>query len=210
MKYRLILSILFVAYISTSFAQSFRFVYSEYGLGSNRGQASDLIIIISDTTLTYKVFEKIGLYTVSESTFGDTKYIDTSWTKKQVAHDVPFRKKSQDSLIQLVKGMEGQYIFRSNPNIMSGGIQYLSFEYSTGCTAFSLKNTFDSIAMNAVNIINPYLPVNYKIYVPEEWWKDRSDPPLIKTCPVDPNRKYSDVLGDEYDLIRQNSKKKQK
>ena len=179
-----------VLFCNNSFAQNFRFVYSEYGLGSNRGQASDLIIIISDTTLTYKVFEKTGLYTVSNNTFGDTQYSDTSWTKKQVAHNIAFRKKSQDSILNLIKGKEGQYIFRSNFAVSSGGIQYLSFEYNGGCTAFSLKNTFDSIAMNVVNIINPYLPVEHKIYIPFDLWVDRDSAPLIKSCPIDPNRKY--------------------
>jgi hypothetical protein len=195
-----ILNIIFIMTLTNAVGQSFKFSYSEFGLGSNKGQPSSLVVTIADTTLTYLIFEQTSEYKI------DPVFNDTSWTKKRAAYDVLFKVESKDSIIKLLKGKEGKYIFASNPHIMSGSIQQLYFEYNNWCVEFSLKNTYDSTAMQITNIINKYLPKDHKIYVPYDLWTDRNSTPLIKSCPGAPNRKYSEILGDEYDLIRENKK----
>ena len=180
--------------------EGFKFSYSDYGLGSNRGKPSDLVVAIADTTLTYLIYENTSEFKI------EPPFQDTVWTTKRMSYDVPLRKTSIDSIIKTLNGKEGKYIFASNPHVMSGSIQQLYIEYKDWCTEFSLKNTFDSTAMNIVNIVNRYLPKDNRIYIPYDLWTDRNNAPLIKSCPSEPNQKYSDILGDEYDLIRQNKK----
>ena len=180
--------------------QNFKFSYSDYGLGSNSGDPSSLIVTIVDTTLTYLIFERTSEYKI------DPVFNDTLWSNKRVAYNVPFRVSSQDSILLLLKGKEGKYIYGSNPHVMSGIIQRLYFECKDWCVEFSLKNTFDSTAMHIVNIINEYLPKDNQIYIPFDLWTDREAAPLVKSCPSDSNKNYSDLLGDEYDLIRQKKK----
>lgn len=195
-----ILNFIFIMTLTNAIGQSFKFSYSDFGLGSNRGEPSSLVVTIADTTLTYLIFENTLEYKI------DSIFKDTLWTKKRVAYDVPFKFESRDSIIKLLNGKEGKYIFASNPFVMSGSIQQLYFEYSDWCVEFRLKNTYDSTAMQITIIINEYLPKDHKIYIPYDLWTDRNSAPLIKSCPSEPNKKYSDVLGDEYDLIRQKKK----
>ena len=175
-----LVSFIFFLLSFAAMGQPFEFFYTTIGLGSNQWSAPELVIKISDTMLTYQLMKD----------------------NKPVRYEVPFRTSSRDSILTLLKGKEGQYIFASNYHVMSGAIQSFYFEYKDWCTEYSLKNTFDSTALHIVRIINPYLPVGHTIYIPYERWAKEECAPLIKKCLGDAKRTYGEILGEEYEYIR--------
>jgi hypothetical protein len=163
----------------------FYFHYSSEGLGSNREEYYRGGIRIEDTTL-FVSYVDLRSKNAAEVT-----------TRK-----MPFPAACRDSIFDLLKGMEGKYIFSSNTEISSGSIVHMYIEHSNWCTEFCLKNTFDSTAMKIVLIINRHLPRGDDIYIPYKLWQWSKGGELIRPCSGNPLHSYKEVLGDEYDLIR--------
>lgn len=198
-------SLFFIAFVLLSTAasgQGFKFKYFDQGLGSSRGDPPHLLLSIDDTAMTYTAMEWSSEFNV------DSVYQDTVWVVKPFTYNVHFRPQSRDSILYILKGMEGKYIFRSNPLVMSGAIQHMYIEYQDWCVEFCLKNTFDSTALQIANIINAYLHKPGTIYTNDELWKMGGNDALIKDCEGSTNTNYTDILGDEYDLLRQQGEKK--
>ena len=115
--------------------EGFKLTHSIYGLGSSRGHPSRIIVTVQDGILTYGIMEiSTEVNNISYSTG------DTIWKKKRVWYDVPFREESTDSILKLLLGKEGQYVFHTNPYIMSGAIEQIYIENKGWCVEFSLKN----------------------------------------------------------------------
>src|SRR5689334_17180242 len=110
---RLFLSISLFVLVYTGNSQHFKFIYTETGLGSNLGRESDPEVF-ADSTLTYVITEYF--------TKVDPIRKDTVWDERRKAFNVPFRATSKDSILVLLKGNEGKYIYNSNPHILSGAI----------------------------------------------------------------------------------------
>ena len=182
--------------------QNFTLSYSTVGLGSGRGTPPRLLVDIVDSDLYYAVFEDTEEYRYISDWNGDT-----IWKQERVAYKAPFRETSKDSIVKLLDGIAAKYLFFSNPYIMSGGITLISIQHDDYCVEFSLKNTLDSISVHIMKIINPYLPIGDKIYIPDDWRDPEHAIPIVKDCPSTPEKTYVDILGEEYDLIRQNSDK---
>ena len=58
---------------------------------------------------------------------------------------------------------------------MSGDITYIKIAYGNDTTKFSLHNTTDITALKIINIINPYLPADKKLYGSEKEIKEEED-----------------------------------
>jgi hypothetical protein len=190
---RTILTITFTLICAVLNGQSFQFAYTTSGLGSNRGFPPDLSISIKDTVLKYDVYEETSKFKLYR------KFKDTMREKKQVTYNTIITKSAIDSITYLLRGKEGKYVFVSNPSVLSGGIQILSFEYEGSCILYILKNTYDDTAMQIINILNRYLPLKSQIYL----WREDIPEMLIKDCPNKISKTYAEVLMDEYDLLRQ-------
>ncbi|UTW67071.1 hypothetical protein KFE94_02865 [bacterium SCSIO 12643] len=203
---KVILTILTVLSFNLSFGQDFKLVYWITGLGSNatwymaeeyKDCASGLKIEINDTVLTYSICERAEKYRI------DTVFNDTIWTKERNFYHVKFRESSIDSIISILDTLQGKYVYRTNPLVMSGGTLNYYIEYGGKCSQFVMKNTYDSTALQITNLINSYLDEKYHIYVPDSRWaSNKYDKPLIEACPRDGNGTYREVLEQEYDVIK--------
>jgi hypothetical protein len=58
---------------------------------------------------------------------------------------------------------------------MSGGIHFLTVSNGSDTTKFTLGNTFDYTALKIVDIINPYLPAEKKLWPTEKLIKAEED-----------------------------------
>ncbi|WP_157454303.1 hypothetical protein [Crocinitomix catalasitica] len=178
--------------------QEFKLSYSIYGLGSSRGRPSRVIVLVRDSILNYGVMELSQ--EVSSISFSTG---DTTFKKKRIWYEVPFSLTSRDSIINLMDGKKGQYIFHTNPYIMSGAITQIYIEYSGWCTDMSLKNVYNETENAIVRILNPYLPEEYKLYeTKNNDWNENQKEPFIKVCSGENNNSYLDMLGNEYESIR--------
>jgi hypothetical protein len=178
--------------------QGFKLTHSIYGLGSGRGHPSRIIVKVQDSILTYGIMEisrEVGYISFSTG--------DTTWKKKRVWYDISFSTESRDSILTLLEGKQGQYIFHTNPYIMSGAIKQIYVEYEGWCIDFCLKNAFNETSNNIAGILNPYLPKDYKLYVgvKDDWYENQNEP-LIKECSGSADKSYIDILGDEFESIR--------
>jgi hypothetical protein len=192
--------------LNYSFGQDFNLKYWSVGLGSNatwfmteehKDCASGLKIEINDTVLTYSICEK------TDQCIIDTVFNDTIWVKQRNFYHVKFRQSSIDSIISILDTLQGKYVYRTNPHIMSGGIYNYYIEYGGKCSQFVMKNTYDSTALQIINLINSYLEEKYKVNVPDSRWASNiHDKPLIEDCPRDGNGTYREVLEQEYDVIK--------
>lgn len=203
---RLILTIIAFLSLNHSFGQDYYLKYWSVGLGSNaiwfmseeqKDCASGLQVEIHDTVLTYSICERTDQFEI------DTVFNDTIWAKQRNFYKLNFRQSSIDSIISFLDTLKGKDIYRTNPNIMSGGIDNYFIQYQEWCSQFTLKNTYDSTALLITNLINTYLPEKNQIYVPNSRWTNNGyDKPLIKHCPKEGNGTYREILEQEYDLIR--------
>jgi hypothetical protein len=205
---RLLISILSFLIVSTLYSQSFHLKYWTVGLGSNatwfiseeyKDCESGMKYEINDTLLTYSICEKNKISEI------DTVFNDTVWTKQRIYYSVPFRQSSIDSIISTLDTLKGKYIYRSNPEIMSGGIFNYSIEYKDWCCQFTMKNTFDSCALKITNLINSYLEENFRIYTPDSRWENNKyNNPIIEPCPKEVKGTYKEALEQDYFIIRKN------
>jgi hypothetical protein len=69
-----------------------------------------------------------------------------------------FRTSSIDSILILVSGIKDSLIYRTNPDIMSGGIQYIIISKEKFSLEFDLFNASDPTAQKIVDILNTYIP----------------------------------------------------
>ena len=191
---KVLLTILTVLSLNISFGQNFKLDYWTTGLGSNatwymaeeyKDCASGLKIEINDTILTYSICERTTQYKI------DSLFNDTIWTKERNFYHVQFSQSSIDSIISILDTLQGKYVYRKNPNVMSGRIFNYYIEYHGKCSQFVMKNTYDSTAVQITNLINSYLDEKYRINVPDSRWaSNKYDKPLIETCPRDGNGSY--------------------
>lgn len=158
--------------------QNFKLTYSTYGLGSNFEIPSHLIVVVEDSILKYGVMELSS--EVSSISFATG---DTTFKEKRVWYQVPFSSTSKESILKLMAGKEGQHIFYSDPDIISGSVKQIYVEHSGWCTDMDFMNVYHKTESDIVHILNPYLPAKYKLYesVYEDWYKDESGP-LIEEC----------------------------
>lgn len=136
------------------------------------------LVWVKDDSLQVRYRERVSTYTIKR--YDDIKYIDTIWVYDTLINHVKFRESSIDSITQIIKQMNrtkylnDTEVFASNERVIDGAINYMAITYEkTKKLTFELGNTFDSTALQIVNIINPYLPVKHKIYVPYDSWKDQ-------------------------------------
>jgi hypothetical protein len=180
-------------------AQPFEFQYTYIGLGSNLYSPPYLSISITDTLLTWFTYEKLEVEKESWS------FEDSSYGERCYAYKTAFRPSSRDSIVNLLKGKEGKYIFNSNTHIMSGGVHEFHFTTAEWCTTFRLKNTVDSTTVAVCKILNTYLPANRSFAPPRENWDRTDTKPLIQPCGNN-TKTYFELLKDEYELIRKSKK----
>lgn len=203
---KVLVIILTILSLNKSFGQNFKLDYWFTGLGSNAGWfmtekykdcASGLKIGINDTILTYSICERGEQYNI------DTIFNDTIWTKERNFYHIEFRQSSIDSIISFLDTLQGKYVYRSNPQVMSGGIYNYYIEYEGQCSQFVMKNTYDSTALQITNLINSYLDEKYQIYFPESrWTNNKYNNPLIEDCPRAGNGTYREILEQEYHVIK--------
>ena len=191
-----ILTLLLMLPLSVCFGQNFKFLYNSVGLGSNLDSPSHLAVTISDSVLSYFIYEKTN-YKI------DKKDKDTIWDEEQVVYRTDFRKSSRDSIAMHLDNLKGKYIFNTNPGIMSGAIYQFYIATGEWCVEFSLKNTTDSITLLISDIINLYLPPGNKIPLFTTDNKRKKYTPLIKDCPAK-SKSYFEVLVEEGELLQLN------
>jgi len=180
--------------------QKFSFSYDEIGLGSNWGRDPTVQITIFDTLLIYSYYD--GVKTPN----GILPRGDTLWKHVLTPHQKIIDKRTIEKITFLISGMKGKSIIASDPMILSGGIQNFYFEFENSCVEFSLKNTSDSTMTSVINLLNEYLPEKRKINV----FFDGDLPPnkfrpIVENCPSDKNKKYSDYLKNDYQIIQQSN-----
>ncbi len=151
------------------FAQSnktktgFYLYYGVAGLGSNMGRLMPTLQI-HDNKFSYAKEQN--------------SYFGKRSKKKEFISSGLIRQSSIDSILLLITGLEDSTIYMTNPCIMSGGITYVTIANGSDTTKFTLHNTSDYIVLKIVDIINPYLPKEKKLYESveeikseEECWK---------------------------------------
>jgi hypothetical protein len=187
--------------------QEFYLSLSSIGLGSGRFHPDRIIITVKDSLLRYGIMEPS-----SEVDFISYSTGDTSWKEKRVWYQVPFERASRDSILAALSGKEGQDIYRSNPDIMSGGIKLLYVEYKGWCTHLSNRNIFDKTSNQIAKYLDPYLPEDYKLYCDTnhyasqrsfriDYWESKSEP-LIKKCIGLKSKSSTDLIGNEYEWLK--------
>jgi hypothetical protein len=158
--------LLFLILISTlaSAQKNYRDFYLYYGfagLGSNIGKMEPTLRI-NGTEFRYTLEQN--------SNWGDQKPEDP-----QLICTGKIRTSSIDSILSLVSPLKDTSIFKSNPDIMSGGIYDLTIASGRDSLNFELINTFDSVPLKIINILNPYLPSEHKLYAPTNLMKYDED-----------------------------------
>ena len=91
-------------------------------------------------------------------------YLGKRSKKKGLISSGSIRRSSIDSILLLINGLQDSTIYKTNPCIMSGGITYVTIAHGTDTTKFTLHNTSDFVVLKIVEIINPYLPKDKKLY----------------------------------------------
>lgn len=182
------------------------------GLGSNRyseemesvrGCTDQLLLTIQDTVLTYSVCEPTEKYLVDPE-YNDSIRIYERHTYKRI---VP--KTVVDSVRQIVDTLIGKHVFATDPYVSSGGIFHLIVEGEDWCTHFELKNTFHPVYISLLTFMNSYLNEEHRFHL-SNWLEhgNKKEYTQISSCPNnDDNGSYREVLGKEYDLIRESKGK---
>ena len=136
---------------------------------------------IKDDTLQVTYSKKSRKYHVDKF----DNFNDTVWVYDTLESLIKFRQSSIDSIIYIVKHinkdeyLNDSLVFTFNPAIIDGGTIGIDIKYDTlKSLRIELGNTFDSAALQIVNIINPYLPSTQQLHIPyddwkraNEWWK---------------------------------------
>ncbi len=82
-----------------------------------------------------------------------------------------FRPSSIDSIIGLVADYGDTSVYKSNPDILSGGVDILQIFFHQIQVKFELKNIHDPVVYKIVSILNTYItsePDKISLF-PEEW-----------------------------------------
>lgn len=132
---------------------SFSFSYYFAGLGSNIGSMQPTIRI-NGTKLLY-TYEQNSYYG-EKTKIPDTMRVTT------------IRQTSIDSILTLINDLKDSTIYETNPCIMSGGIHSMTISNKGDTTRFTLHNTFHRTALKILEIVNPYLPQDKKIWATEQ------------------------------------------
>jgi hypothetical protein len=138
----------------------FYLYYAFSGLGSNLGSFQP----------TIKIHDTNFIYTYEQNSY---------WGEKSNKVDTiclgVLRQSSIDSIRYLIQPLKDSTIFKTNACIMSGGIHFLTVSNGSDTTKFTLGNTFDYTALKIVDIINPYLPAEKKLWPTEKLIKAEED-----------------------------------
>jgi hypothetical protein len=139
---------------------AFYLYYGFSGLGSNLGSFQP----------TVRIYDTNFIYTYEQNSY---------WGEKSNQVDTiclgTFKQSSIDSICYLIQPLKDSTIFRTNACIMSGGIHFLTVANGNDTTKFTLGNTFDYTALKIVDIINPYLPAEKKLWPTEKLIKAEED-----------------------------------
>jgi hypothetical protein len=142
----------------------FRLVYPSEDLYSARTTQEDIDFRLSYNAVGMgsNMFTRQPVFRVN-----GTKFIYTSeeaWHHKDYPKAKPdtiligdFRLSSIDSILNLVKDIKDSVVRRFNPNIMSGGIDYINILSSHKNIRFELDNESDLIAEKIIDILNSYI-----------------------------------------------------
>lgn len=139
---------------------------------------TQILVRIKNDSLWYYYAQQTSKY--SEIDKSDD-YIDTVWVYDSVTKYTEFRPNSIDSIIKIVKHINpdkyetfsNDTLFDSNMDIMDGGEIIINLKYDKiKKLRIELGNTFDSTALQIVNVINPYLPKEHKLDIPYGEWKE--------------------------------------
>ena len=153
MKYLLIILSIFLYSFSTETNEKkhkeFNLSYSYAGLGSQIGSIQPFFTIQGNSfhyiNQQNSSFEEL---TVKPDTILSGKILD----------------QKIDSILSISNSINDTLIYKTNPNITSGGIVYLSINN----LQFKLHNTWDSRAQKIIDIINSQLPQNVKkLFIPK-------------------------------------------
>jgi hypothetical protein len=125
---------------------TFKLWYSYSGLGSDYGSMQP----------TFRVENTDFIYTLEQNgTF--TGKIDK---KPEFVCKGKLRSTSIDSIIDLVKDIKDTLIYKTNPNVMSGGVHTIGVENHKVNIIFRLHNVHDSTAQKMVDILNSNIPAD--------------------------------------------------
>jgi hypothetical protein len=127
----------------------FYFRYAVAGLGSNMGSLMP----------TLRIQNNRYVYTKEQNS-----YFGKRSKKKEFISSGSIRQSSIDSILLLIRGLQDSTVYKTNPCIMSGGITYITIANGADTTKFTLHNTSDYIVLKIVDIINPYLPKDKRLY----------------------------------------------
>lgn len=127
-------------------ANVFRLYYSYAGLGSNFGSMEP----------DFEVIGRHYRYYLKQNTF----YSDRAQKKPEFVCQGKLRSSSIDSILDLVKEIKDTLISKTDPGIMSGGIQSILIKKDTINVRFSLHNVSDPRAEKIVQILNSNIPAD--------------------------------------------------
>ena len=134
-------------------SDNFYFYYGVAGLGSNMGSFQP----------TLRIHNKKFTYTKEQNSYWGKRSKKVTFICKG-----SLRQSSIDSILSLVERLKDTTIYKTNPCIMSGAITYMIIAQGSDTTKFTLDNTLDSTSLKIVNLLNPYLPKNKKLYGSED------------------------------------------
>lgn len=168
------ISIIFLIFsMQTGFSQSsnnFKLTYSEFGLGSNNGDSSQ-ILSIENSQLRAKVFSWQLLTSLLPQDTIDKEYFiykDTIFINEKL--DVKLRESTIDSIQTILMYDKIKYV-NTNFCIKSGSLHQINISSDViGQRQFRLYNTFDSTALKISNLILNYYPKNYYEFRPLDMW----------------------------------------
>ena len=123
---------------------TFKLTYIYAGLGSGYNSMQPV----------FKVNGTDYLYTLEENSSWTGEYTQ----KPDTLHIGKLRKSSIDSIIELTSIIKETLVYRTAPNIMSGGIHSIKIESDIIDLTFRLHNASDPIAEKIVTILNSNIP----------------------------------------------------
>jgi hypothetical protein len=126
---------------------SFKLYYTYAGIGSNSYSAFPAFSV--ENGKYWYSLRQDGFITQKERKKPDTLFSGL------------FREGSRDSVINMVKGIKDTLVHRSNPGILSGGIDFINISNDSIKIAFELFNASDSSGEKIVNLLNSYIPAGY-------------------------------------------------
>jgi len=131
--------------------QDFKLDFFSIGFGSNM-YSKQPVFKVYGNRFTYT---RSSAWTSNNITLNDK--IDT------ISFGV-FRESSIDSILSQITDLDDTLIFKSNPEIMSGGVDILEIWYGSKLIRYELNNAYDTTVGQIVTILNAYIP-NEKDYI---------------------------------------------